>query len=81
MIKEKLKLYRELKKSHSEETNLKKKIYEIGKMLLDELDLHRDDVIVTMKKNLFDEYTISNPHFICHISEDELAYFRKHRND
>lgn len=44
-----------------------------------DLDLHEEDILVTMIKNVFDEYLISNPHSICHISEEELTYFRNIR--
>lgn len=60
---------------------LEKKILKIGESVLDELDLHREEVVVTMRKNAFDEYTISNPDSICHISEEELISFGKHMNE
>ena len=63
------------------EEKLKKKIYTIGKAVLEELEIHRSKMIITMEKSIFDDYLISNPHSICHISEEELTYFREHRND
>lgn len=63
---------------------LEKKIYKIGKKILDELKLHETDLIISVKRSLLDvnSYLITvNSHQILHISDDEIKYLREHRND
>lgn len=65
------------------DTELVEKILKIGITVLDELILHKDDVIVSMTKSeIFSDKMITvNVHPTAHISNDEINEFEKHRND
>ena len=63
---------------------LERKLFKIGKKILDELNLYETDLIISMKRSLLDvnSYLITvNSHQILHISDDEIKYLREHRND
>ena len=57
---------------------LYKKIFQIGKKVFDELQLHETEIVVSIKNTIFNDYLITiGTHPLLHISDDELKDFRK----